>query len=321
MARYKRILFAILAGALTLHPALGGAQTPAQGEDQNQITTLEVFLPVMVFDKKGDFIPGLTRQNFRVFENGKEQRITSFDAPSQIPLDIAILIDTSNSVKRKLLFEKDAAAAFVMSILERRTDRALVASFASEVLLQVDFSKDSGDLTQAIDKLKAGGNTRLYDGIFSVCEQKMALLPPGSRPVMLLVTDGADVGSDHTLEEAIQIAQRTNVTIFAISTRNYSDVNDGTTKASVDKELDQLCDATGGRTFLPYQRLELERAFAGVRTLLRNQYVIYYEPADQNRDGKFRKVEVKVDGADQKVEVRAKRGYYALPPNPDAVPR
>ncbi|HQR39781.1 MAG TPA: VWA domain-containing protein, partial [Blastocatellia bacterium] len=150
---------------------------------------------------------------------------------------------------------------------------------------------------------------------------KMALLPPGSRPVMLLVTDGADVGSDHTLEEAIQIAQRTNVTIFAISTRNYSDVNAGTTKASVDKELDQLCDATGGRTFLPYQRLELERAFAGVRTLLRNQYVIYYEPADQNRDGKFRKVEVKVDGADQKVEVRAKRGYYALPPNPDAVPR
>jgi Ca-activated chloride channel family protein len=275
----------------------------------------------MVFNKKGEFVPGLTRNNFRVFENGKEQRITSFDAPSQLPLDIAILIDTSNSVKRKLTFEKEAAAAFVLAILERKTDRALVASFASDVMLHVDFSRDSGELTRAIDGLKAGGNTRLYDCIFSVCEQKMGLLPPGSRPVMLIVTDGQDVGSDHTLEEAVQIAQRTNVTIFAISTRNYADVNAGTTKQSVDKELEQLCEATGGRTFLPYQRLELERAFAGVRTLLRNQYVIYYEPTDQNRDGKFRKVEVKLEGSEQKAEIRAKRGYYALPPSADSVPR
>ena len=161
----------------------------------------------MVFDKKGEFVPGLQRQNFRVFEDGVEQQITSFDAPTQLPLNIALLIDTSSSVKRKLKFEKEAAAAFVMSILERSVDRALLATFDSVVTLHVDFSRDSGDLTRSIDTIKAGGNTRLYDAIYRVCEEKMAQLPPGTRPVMLVITDGADVGSDRSLDEAIAMAK------------------------------------------------------------------------------------------------------------------
>jgi Ca-activated chloride channel family protein len=324
MARYRLILIALLLAAVGV-PAAGQGQPPARPQDDDgqatPIGTLEVFLPVMVFDKKNEFVPGLTRENFRVFEDGKEQQIRSFDAPTQLPLDIAILLDTSGSVKRKLKFEQDAAAAFVLSILERSTDRALFATFDSVVTLHVDFSRDSGDLTRAIDEVKASGNTRLYDAIYRVCEEKMALLKAGTRPVVLVITDGADTASDRSLDDAIALAQKTNVTIFGISTRNYSDISAGTVRGSVDKDLDRLCEATGGRTFLPYQRLELEKAFAGVRTLLRNQYVIYYEPKNQNRDGKFRKIEVKVDGADKKIDVRAKAGYYALAPNADEVPR
>ncbi len=320
MTGFRTIAFVALA-VLVAAPGLAAGTRQQQDDDETQIEALEVFLPVMVFDKKGEFVPGLQRQNFRVFEDGVEQQITSFDAPTQLPLNIALLIDTSSSVKRKLKFEKEAAAAFVMSILERSVDRALLATFDSVVTLHVDFSRDSGDLTRSIDTIKAGGNTRLYDAIYRVCEEKMAQLPPGTRPVMLVITDGADVGSDRSLDEAIAMAQRTSVTIFGISTRNYADINAGTTRGSVDKDLEKLCEQTGGRTFLPYQRIELERAFAGVRTLLRNQYVIYYEPKNQVRDGKYRKIEVKTENIDRKADIRAKAGYFAVPAGTDTIPR
>src|SRR4051812_13260814 len=202
MTRYRLTLLALLLVALTA-PASGRGQGQDPTDDQTQLTHLEVFLPIMVLDKKGQFVPGLTRNNFHVYEDGKEQQIRSFDAPTQLPLDIAILLDTSGSVKRKLKFEQDAAAAFVLSILERSTDRALFATFDSVVTLHVDFSRDSGDLTRAIDEVKASGNTRLYDAIYRVCEEKMALLKAGTRPVVLVITDGADTASDRSLDDAI----------------------------------------------------------------------------------------------------------------------
>ena len=305
-------LFALIAWPAAPAPALAQDQE-AQDEDGAQIEALEIFLPVMVFDKKEQFVPGLQRNNFRVFEDGKEQEITQFEAPTQLPLHVALLIDTSSSVKRKLKFEKEAASAFLETILERKKDEALFATFDSVVTLHVDFTRDTGELTQAIDAVKANGNTRLYDAVYRICEEKMAQLPAESRPVIVLITDGADVGSDRSLGEAIEMAQRSNVTVFGISTRNYSDINAGTVRGSVDKELEQLCERTGGRTFLPYERIELHRAFAGISNLLRNQYVIYYRPDNQNRDGRFREIRVKLEGVDGKTETRAKSGYYAVP--------
>ncbi len=319
MIRYRFMLIATLLAALVL-PAAGQNQTPTP-QDDLPIDVLEVQLPVMVFDKKGDFVAGLQRNNFRIYEDGVEQLIESFDAPSQLPLNIAVLMDTSGSVKRKLQFEKDAAASFIQSIVDRATDKALFATFDSVVKLHIDFSRDTGDITRAIDQVKASGDTRLYDAVYRVCEEKMALLPSGQRAVMVVITDGADTASDRSLEEAIAIAQKTNVTIFGISTRDFQDINAKTVRGSVDKDLDRLCRSTGGRTFLPYDRLELERAFAGVRIVLRSQYVIFYQPKNQNRDGKFREIKIKVDGADQKIDVRYKNGYFALPPNVDQVPR
>jgi Ca-activated chloride channel family protein len=325
MARLRFLALLLLLACALSAPSAGArpqAAAAQEPDDQGtQITTLEVFLPIVVLDKKGQFVPGLTRRNFRIFEDGKEQTIQSFEAPTQLPLHVAILMDTSYSVKRKLKFEQDAAADFVLSILKGSFDQALFATFASEVVLQSDFTRDTSDLTRAIDRAKAGGDTRLYDAVYRICEEKMSQLPSKVRPVIVVITDGEDTASDRTLEEAIEIAQRADVTIYGVSTRNYSDISAGTVRSSVDKTLAKLCEKTGGRTFLPYQKIELLRAFADISKTLRNQYVIYYQPQNQFRDGKFREIRVEVNGVDGKIEVNAKSGYYALPPDADVVPR
>jgi Ca-activated chloride channel family protein len=309
----------VLAAPVGARPQQAAAPAPAQ--DETEIEALEVFLPVMVFDDDDQFVTGLTRNNFRVLEDGKEQQIEQFEAPSKLPLSVAVLMDTSSSVKRKLKFQKDSAVDFVQTIVKNTADKALFATFDSTVTLRIDFTRDTGELTRAIDSAKAGGDTRMFDAVYRVCEEKMALLPADQRAVMLVITDGADTSSDRSLEEAIEIAQRSNVTIFGISTRNYADINAGAVRGSVDKELARLCEETGGRTFLPYQQLELARAFSNIAKVLRNQYVIYYRPERQDRDGKFRKLKVDVVGTDRKVKVSYKRGYFAVPPGDDVVPR
>jgi Ca-activated chloride channel family protein len=325
MTRLRISVLLLLAVFLSVPapPSAAGQAGPGQEaqDEQTELGALEVFLPVVVLNKKGQFVSNLTRQNFKVFEDGKEQQIESFDAPTQLPLHVAILLDTSASVKRKLKFEQDAAVDFVLSVLKGGKDQALFVTFDSQVVLHTDFTDDTGDLTRAIDKAKASGDTRLYDAVYRICEEKMLQLPAEGRPVIVVVTDGADTASDKTLDEAIEIAQRANVTIFGVSTRNYSDISAGMVRGSVDKELVKLCEKTGGRTFLPYQKLELARAFGEITKSLRNQYVIYYRPQNQNRDGKFREIRVEVDGVDEKVEVNAKSGYYALQQSADVVPR
>jgi Ca-activated chloride channel homolog len=328
----SRVLASVLAACALIAPA-GASQQPnpprtappapaAQDDAQiKPLDTLEIFLPVMVFDSDDKFVPGLTRDNFRIFEDDQEQKIEQFEAPSKLPLSVAVLMDTSSSVKRKLKFQKDAAVDFVQTIVKNSVDKALFATFDSVVTLRSDFTRDTGELTHAIDEVKAGGDTRLFDAVYRVCEEKMALLPTEQRSVMLVVTDGADTASDHSLQEAIDISQRSNVTIFGISTRNYADINAGSVRGSVDKELVRLCEETGGRTFLPYQQLELARSFSNIAGYLRNQYILYYSPKRQDRDGKFRKLKVEVVNTDKKVKVNAKRGYFAAPLSDDVVPR
>lgn len=313
---------AIRLGTLTLALALAlTAPAAARQERPDQIETLEVIVPITALDKNGRWVPGLKRENFRVYEDGKEQPITGFESPSRLPLNVAVLMDTSSSVRRKLKFQQESAVDFVLSVIKKRDDRALFATFDSQVVLRTDFTRDTEELNRAIYAAKAGGNTRMFDAVYRVAEEKMTLLPGQSRGVIIIITDGADTESDHTLEEAIEMAQRANVTVFGISTRNYSDINAGLVKGSVDKELDRLCVETGGRTFLPYQRLELARAFQGISETLTKQYILYYEPQNKAADGGFRRIKVELTGVDGKVDLRFKKGYYAQSPDRDVVPR
>src|SRR5215510_11140734 len=147
-------------------------QDPA---NPGQITTItnNVTLPVTVSDKNNRFEVNLRQADFEVFEDKAPQSIISFNPQSNLPIDVAMLMDTSNSVKPKLKFERDAAYSFLETVLQTRRDRALLATFDSQVELHQDLTNRLDLLTKAIDKIKAQGGTRMYDAIYSVCEQKM----------------------------------------------------------------------------------------------------------------------------------------------------
>lgn len=316
MRRITSLLFpmlalALLTGGLALaqKPDDKKAQSRTSGQEKPaQLGTLEVRLPITVKDKNV-FVQGLAEGNFEVSEDGKRQRITRFESPSKLPLNIALLMDISNSVKLKLPTEKDAAEDFVVTVTSfKRRDQVLFATFDSEVVLHQDFTDDHQKLIQAIRKVKASGVTRLYDAVYRVIEEKMATLRrPEARLVMLVISDGADTASDRSLKDAIEIAQQNDVTIFGISTKNFSGITAGVVEGEDDKALRQLCETTGGQIFLPSQKVELFRSFSQVRDDLRQEYVVYYQPINQDRNGKRREIKVKLLNAEGKLY--HKKGY------------
>ncbi|HMG33619.1 MAG TPA: VWA domain-containing protein [Blastocatellia bacterium] len=278
-------------------------------DDQGQkIGVFEVRLPVSV-KEKNRFIGGLNVNNFEVYEDGKRQSITNFMAPSQLPLNIALLIDTSNSVKLKLPFEKDAGEDFIATVTTRRKkDQILLASFDSDCELHVDFTDDQERLIRELRKVKAGGVTAMYDCVSRVVEEKMATLSGNeSRRVLVILSDGEDTASRRTLRETIEIAQRYDVTVFGISTKNFKGTGSGTVESKDDKELRGLCETTGGQVFLPSQKIELFRSFSDISHDLRQEYVLFYKPAMQESTGKEREIKVKLVHADGSLFY--KRGY------------
>ncbi len=282
---------------------------PQQRDDPPQkIGVLEVRLPVSAKqDKK--FVPGLTQNNFEVYEDGKRQTIEKFIAPSQLPLSIGLLIDTSNSVKLKLPFEKEAGEDFIATVSTyRRKDKILLASFDSDVELHQDFTDNQEVLIDKLRKLKAGGYTKLYDGVYRVIEEKMANLQGSdARRIIVILSDGEDTASEHTLRDAIELSQRYDVTIFGISTKNFRGVDSGMVESADDKELRRLCEETGGQIFLPSQKIELFRSFTQIAQDLRQEYVLFYTPTNQARADKKREIKVKLVGADG--HLYHKQGY------------
>jgi len=283
-------------------------QTQQRDDPPQKIGVLEVRLPISAKqDKK--FMPGLTVNNFEVFEDGKRQKIEKFIAPSQLPLNIALLIDTSNSVKLKLPFEKEAGEDFVATVTTyRRKDKILLTSFDSDVELHQDFTDNQEQLIHALRKLKAGGYTKLYDGVYRIIEEKMANLQgTDARRIIVVLSDGEDTASERTLRDAIEMAQRYDVTIFGISTKNFKGVDSGMVDNADDKELRRLCEDTGGQVFLPSQKIELFKSFTQVAQDLRQEYVLFYTPTNQAKANKRREIKVKLVGVDGRLY--HKQGY------------
>jgi Ca-activated chloride channel family protein len=286
------------------------------GETQEQISigTVNVRLPITVTEggKGLRFVTDLKQSDFEVLEDKATQTIVEFKAQTDLPLDVAILMDTSNSVKPKLKFEKDAAVSFLQTVLTSRKDRALFATFDSQVELHQDFTNRLDLLTKSIDKVKAQGETRMYDAVYSVCEEKMSA--PGRRRAMVIITDGEDTISEKELTEAIDIAQRTETVVFVISTKaaGMFGVQAGTVDRKEDKAIKRLAEDTGGRAFFTAEVIELERSFTMIARELRSQYLIVYDPTNSKFDGKFRQIEVKLPNH-KDLKVRTKKGYNAIP--------
>jgi len=294
----------------------GGAKQDNIDPGKIKQVTVNVRLPVTVTDKNNRFVVDLKETDFEIVEDKTPQTIVSFLPQSNLPLDVALLMDTSNSVKPKLKFEKDASHSFLETVLTSRQDRSLFATFDSKVELHQDFTDNLDLLISAIDKVKAQGGTRMYDAIYGVCEEKM--MAPTSidrRHAMVVVTDGKDTESERDLKDAIDIAQRTETTVYVISTESGGifGVQAGMFDRKEDKDLKRLAEETGGRAFFTAGVNELKESLAGIARELRSQYSIAYEPTNVNYDGKYRQVEVKLPNR-KDLRIRTKKGYIAVPP-------
>jgi len=280
----------------------------AAGQDQQRepfrVEVEAINVLVSVHDEKtGKFVIDLGQEHFRIIEEGVLQRITNFSQQTNLPLSIALAVDTSSSVKLKLEFEKEAALDFLYSVM-RPTDRALLLEFDSGVTLLHDFTSDANDLAREIKNLRAGGGTSLYDAIYLICDQKM-LDEESGRKVLVILSDGADVTSTHTYEQALDMAYQAEVTIYAISTSRFG--------ADIDHEgdnaLKQLVENTGGRLYFPFSTKDLSKAFQAINEELRSQYNIAYVSNNAIKDGKFREIKVEVNRPDTRL--RHRKGYFA----------
>ena len=298
------------------------AQTPTvtptpNGDDDDGGSTkvFEVRLPVTVTKSK-DLVKGLRKDDFLVFEDGVQQEVTYFsDERTNPPVFVGVLMDTSPSTAGKFGFSKEAAANFLYTVVKLRKDKAAFMTFDHEVNLRQDFTDKLDLLQKAIDKVKkTGSQTALYDAVWQFTDEKLRNVP--GRRVLVIITDGDDTFSRADLKDAIDIAQRTETTVFGISTKGgflgtVPGVEGGTVKDGGDKALEKLCRDTGGEVFFTGDLLELERSFKKISEELRGQYLITYRPANQNYDGRERKVEVRFANKDlkDKYKLRTKTSY------------
>lgn len=278
--------------------------------------TFEVRLPVTILDKKKNLTSGFKKDDFIVLEDGVPQEVTFFtDEKTNPPVFVGVLMDTSPSTAGKMKFSKQAASDFLYTVVRLRKDKAAFMTFDNDVNLLQDFTDKLDLLDKAVDKVKkVGSQTALYDAIWQFSDEKLRNAP--GRRVIVIITDGDDTFSRADINDAIDIAQRTETTIFGISTKeaflgSVPGVEAGTVKDKGDKYLERLCAETGGEAFFTGDLFALERAFKKISEELRSQYIITYRPANQDYDGRKRKIEVQFKNKDNadKYKIRTKTEY------------
>jgi Ca-activated chloride channel homolog len=305
-------------------------QQPAQPTPQQpplRVTSGLVHLVAAVSDRRHNFITDLEKQDFQIFEDGKPQTIQFFGRQTDLPLRIALLLDTSNSIRERLHFEKDAATDFLANVIRRNKDMAFLMTFDNEPEIIQDFTGDVSILTDAIQRQRAGGGTAFNDAIYMAAEKlAKAPLPEGPnqevRRVLVVFSDGEDNLSDRALSDAIEVAERSEVAVYSISTSTEwvsiesSDKPHKLFMTPGDKILETVAVETGGRVFFPYKVDDLAESFQDIGTELRSQYFIAYAPTNPLQNGQYRKIQVEVDR--KGLVVRTRKGYYpvATPASP-----
>ncbi len=306
--------FRVTGARLALFVALGlgvvfAQQTPVMKDEDPTRITVEVTRVNMLFtvmDKKGRFVTNLNKDDFELVENKRDQRIQEFSAETDLPLRLGILIDTSNSVRDRFKFEQQAATEFVHSVMTAQRDKAMLVSFDSSAEMVSDLVDQPNDIIRGINSLRPGGGTALYDAIFYACRDKLALDQPKYkfRRAIVVVTDGDDNFSHYTRDQALEMAQKAEVAVYAISTNVTRDETEG------DRVLKYLANETGGRAYFPFKVEDLEQSFENIANELRHQYIILYRPDPLVTDGLFHPITLRVKGHKELI-VRVRPGYYA----------
>ena len=281
------------------------SQGPADSDTRITLDVNRVNMLFTVSDKKGRFVTNLTRDEFEIFEEKRPQEIVEFSAESDLPLRLGVLIDTSNSIRDRFRFQQEAAVEFINSVM-RKEDRAAVVSFDTGPELVTDLTSDTEQLAKGVRELRPGGGTALYDAIFFTCKEKLMQDQPRHkfRRALVVLSDGEDNQSRYSRDQALEMAHKADVVIYAISTNITGLQTDG------DKVLRYFANETGGMTFFPFKVQDLAQSFENIANELRHQYSLLYRPSPARTDGLFHPVTIKVKKRGDLV-VRARKGYYA----------
>ncbi len=266
----------------------------------------EVNVLFIATDKHGKFVRDLSQGDFSILDDHKPpQSIQNFRRETDLPLHMGLLVDVSGSVHSRFEFEQDAAVSFLQHTIRVGFDKAFIVGFNNQSQMTQDFTDNVQLLSDGIHRLQDGGGTALYDAIYRVCKDKFLKDRPDhpTRKAIVIVSDGEDNQSDVSRTQAIEMAQRAEVIIYAISTDDSGLILRG------DKVLSQLAEATGGRAFFPFKMKDITHSFAAIEDELRSQYVVSYRPADFDADGRYRSIEISALKKD--LQVRARKGYFA----------
>jgi VWFA-related protein len=318
----------------TQQPVAGGQEAQAVDEDEViTVRTSEVMLPVTVRDASGKLVPALSREDFRVFEDGREQPLRDL-ALRQVPVDVALMVDASSSVASNLEDFRRAVVEFAARLASE--DRISLIKFDDRVELLQDWTHSRTQLRRALRRISPGVFTRFNDALYLAAREHFKR--GQNRHAVVVLSDGVDSGRGQaTLETALRALLESQVAVYVISNTRVErarkqaeldtltsgtdaavrfnelrigDLREGLRVLDASEEnLAQLARATGGRLYTPDSFDQLDAVYAEVAEELRHQYALYYTPLNTTRDGRFRRVRVQTSGRDFRITTRV--GYYA----------
>lgn len=345
----KAFLIAALVAATAAVMALPSRQTSAQStttarptptptvdpeDEEIRIDTEVVNILFTAQDKDRRLLLGLKKEDISIVEDGRKQEIIGFSRQVDLPMSLAILIDTSVSQQRTLPEEKAAAISFVESFIRPAKDEVAVISFTGESTLEQGMTSNITRLRTAIDRVKftppsgyigggvmapgtppinggatqITGSTAIWDSIWVTSDEVLGQAPEKTRRAIILLSDGYNTSGRKKMEEAILAAQKAEAVIYCIGIGDnfYDGVDEGALK--------KLSDRTGGRAFFPRDERQLHNAFKQIEEEMRSQYLLSYEPNNQALDGSYRKIEIQMSNPElskQKVKLTHRQGYFA----------
>ena len=296
--------------------------TPDQGQNEQPVTTIRmvsrvVAISAVVKSKDGGAKEGLSKDDFVLKQDGKEQPLRYFSRGSELPLSFALMVDTSASQRTFIGDESLASDVFFETMLSGKDDRAMLVEFDTNVLQLKSMTSSANALHLALSHLNprapATGGTLLYDAVCGVASNILA--HETGRKAMVILSDGGDNGSRRTLAEAIEQAQRADVQIYSILYSMYDDLNANNGRAPGSDPgkgaLQKLSESTGGRVFTVSRSLSLRDIYAQIGEDLRLQYELGYTPPPDTQPNSYHKLELKAK--DKKLSVQARKGFFAAP--------
>ncbi|MEQ1922956.1 MAG: VWA domain-containing protein [Pyrinomonadaceae bacterium] len=321
---------------VTKSPSPTPTPAPTPDDEVIKVDTEVVNVLFTAQDRNRRLLTDLKQGDIRLLEDGKEQELVAFSRQVDLPLSLAILIDTSGSQERTLPEEKAAAISFLESVVRPAKDEVCIVSFTGEATLEQGFTNNLTRLRRSVNQVRfippsgyigggvmtgtppisgdnqaVVGSTAIWDAIWVTSDEILGPAPEKTRRAIILLSDGVNTFGKKKLDDAVQAALKSEAVIYSIGIGDnfYSGVDRGS--------LNKISERTGGRAYFPKDERELREAFNQIQDEMRSQYLVAYEPTNQNRDGVFRKIAIELTSPQMqkdKVKVTHRQGYFAKTP-------